>query len=85
MIAQPASRSEYVKRIRDQHLAPLWDVLGGLVTAEPKTVIAPYRWRYREIRPTLLESANVISAKEPAGRIEDHQQPLRRTATDHAG
>jgi gentisate 1,2-dioxygenase len=84
MIAPPASRAEYVRRIRDQHLAPLWDVLGGLVTAEPKTVIAPYRWRYREIRPTLLESAGVITAKELARRVEDHQQPLRRLPVDHA-
>ena len=75
MIAQPASRTEYVRRIRDQHLAPLWDVLGGLVTAEPKTVIAPYRWRYREIRPTLLESAGVITAKEAERRVLVFENP----------
>jgi gentisate 1,2-dioxygenase len=69
MIASASPRTEYVRRIRDQHLAPLWDVLGGLVTAEPKTVIAPYRWRYRDIRPTLLESATVISAKEAERRV----------------
>src|SRR5271165_4909802 len=69
MIASAPSREEYVRRIGKQHLAPLWDVLGGLVTAEPRTVIAPYRWRYREIRPTLLESATIISAKEAERRV----------------
>jgi gentisate 1,2-dioxygenase len=68
MIAPP-SREEYVRRIKDQHLAPLWEALPYLVTAEPKTVIAPYRWRYRDVRPTLLESATIITAKEAERRV----------------
>ena len=75
MIAPPVSRAEYVRRIRNQHLAPLWDVLGGLVTAEPKTVIAPYRWRYRDVRPTLLESAGMITAKEAERRVLVFENP----------
>jgi gentisate 1,2-dioxygenase len=75
MIAPPASREEYVRRIKTQHLAPLWDVLPGLVTAEPKTVIAPYRWRYRDVRPTLLESAGIITAKEAARRVLVFENP----------
>ena len=70
MIAPAApSREEYVRRIRDQHLAPLWEALPHLVTAEPQTVIAPYRWRYRDVRPTLLESATVITAREAERRV----------------
>ena len=38
------------------------DVLPTLITAQPKTAIAPYRWRYEEVRPHLLESAKVITA-----------------------
>ena len=44
--AQVPSRDAFVRNIRDYHLAPLWDVLPKLITAEPKSVIAPYRWRY---------------------------------------
>jgi gentisate 1,2-dioxygenase len=75
MIAPPNNRSEYVERIRNQHLAPLWEVLGGLVTPEPKTVIAPFRWRYRDVRPTLLESAGVISAMEAERRVLVFENP----------
>ena len=76
MIAPPnASRDEYVRRIKKQHLAPLWEVLGDLVTAEPKTVIAPYHWRYRDVRPTLLESAGLITAKEAERRVLVFENP----------
>jgi gentisate 1,2-dioxygenase len=63
------TREEYVKRIASQHLAPLWEALHYLVTAEPKTVIAPYRWRYRDIRPALLEAGSLITAKEAERRV----------------
>ena len=70
MIAPPASRAEYVKRIRDQHLAPLWDVLGGLVTAEPKT-------RHRAVPLALPRrppdaarvGRQIITAKEAERRV----------------
>jgi gentisate 1,2-dioxygenase len=67
--AQVPTRDAFVHKIRDYHLAPLWDVLPKLITAEPKSVIAPYRWRYEEVRPHLLESANVITAKEAERRV----------------
>ena len=70
MIETPAPpREAFVQKIRDYHLAPLWDVLPQLITAEPKSVIAPYRWRYEEMRPHLLESAKVITAKEAERRV----------------
>jgi len=75
MIAPPNARADYVRRIRDQHLAPLWDVLAGLVTAEPKTVIAPYRWSYKAIRPALLESAGLISTQEAERRVLIFENP----------
>ena len=70
MIQTPIpAREAFVNKIRADHLAPLWDVLPTLITAEPKTTIAPYRWRYAEIRPHLLESAAVITAKEAERRV----------------
>jgi len=74
-VAEMTAREAYVRRIRDQHLAPLWEALGGLVTAEPKTVIAPYQWRYRDVRPTLLESGSVITAKEAERRVLVFENP----------
>lgn len=70
MIETPIpSREAFVRTIADSNLAPLWDVLPTLITAEPKSVIAPYRWRYEDVRPFLLESARVITAKEAERRV----------------
>jgi gentisate 1,2-dioxygenase len=70
MIDTPVpSREAFVKTIRDYHLAPLWDVLPTLITAEPKSTIEPYRWRYEEIRPHLLAAAAVITAQEAERRV----------------
>src|SRR5579862_3207474 len=67
--AQAPPRDAFVRKIRDYHLAPLWDVLPTLITAQPKSAIAPYRWRYEEVRPHLLESAKVITAQEAERRV----------------
>lgn len=67
--AQAPSREAFVRNIREFHLAPLWEALPYLITAEPKSVIAPYRWAYETVRPHLLESGRVITAKEAERRV----------------
>ena len=67
--AQAPSREAFVRKIREFHLAPLWEALPYLITAEPKSTIAPYRWSYETVRPHLLESARVITAKEAERRV----------------
>lgn len=64
----PARRAFY-RRIKPQNLAPLWEVLGDLVTAEPDTTTKPHRWRYDEVRPALLEAGELISAREAERRV----------------
>jgi gentisate 1,2-dioxygenase len=62
-------RKEFYGRISDSNLAPLWEVLHGLVTAEPQTVIKAHRWKYDELRPFLLEACKLITAKEAERRV----------------
>ena len=62
-------RAAYYERIADKNLAPLWEVLSGLVTDEPQTRVVPAIWRYDEIRGDNLESGGLISAKEAVRRV----------------
>src|SRR5207249_7989990 len=62
-------REAYYERIQPQHLAPLWTRLKSLVPAEPTLVGVAYQWRYADVRPSLLESAEHISAKEAERRV----------------
>jgi gentisate 1,2-dioxygenase len=62
-------QEEFFRRIGEDNLAPLWKVLAGLVTDEPKTVIRGHRWSYDEVRPYLLEAAELVTTKEAERRV----------------
>src|SRR3546814_8508042 len=62
-------RFEFYDRARAQNLAPLWRVLHGLVTAEPKHGAVPARWRYEDVRPFLMETCTLISTEESERRV----------------
>ena len=47
----PQTREEFIRRIDEANLAPLWAVARRLATDEPKSVIVPHRWRYADVRP----------------------------------
>jgi gentisate 1,2-dioxygenase len=53
-----AARRDYYARLRDQALAPLWEVLSALVPPSPRTSAVAARWRYDTIRPFIAEAAS---------------------------
>jgi gentisate 1,2-dioxygenase len=84
------TRRAYYDRIADQHLAPLWEVLSGLVPREPKTAVQPMVWHYDDIRDAIMESGNLITAKEAIRRVLVLENPglpgqSRITNTLYAG
>jgi gentisate 1,2-dioxygenase len=62
-------RMEFYGRASDQHLAPLWRVLGGLVLDQPKSPCVPAQWKWSDIRPYLMEACGIISAAEAERRV----------------
>src|SRR5215212_12191586 len=63
-------RQEFYDRIAPLHLAPLWEKLHHLVTAEPHSPCVPYLWQYdREVRPYLMQAGGLISAMEATRRV----------------
>ncbi len=59
----------YYERLDALNTAPLWEVLGDLLTAEPKTPCVPSIWRYDELRPVLMEAAKLITTEEAERRV----------------
>jgi len=47
----------------------LWEVLHGLITPEPKSPVQPAIWRYDEVRPFIMESGALITAREAERRV----------------
>ena len=74
-------RREYYGRIGRHDLAPLWEVLGTLVTKAPVTPCLPALWKYREVRPCLMESGELISAEEAERRVLVLENPGMRGAS----
>ena len=63
------ARQAYYDKISKYHLAPLWEVLKGLVTPEPKTQMVPALWKFPEVEKLMLEAGDVITAEEAERRV----------------
>jgi gentisate 1,2-dioxygenase len=85
-----AARQAYYERISGYDMAPLWEKLRQLVSNEPKTQCAPAIWRFRDVKAMVMESAELISAKEAERRVLVLENPALRgqsriTQTLYAG
>jgi gentisate 1,2-dioxygenase len=76
-----AEREDFYRRIDPQNMAPLWTRLKALVPREPAPVGVAHRWRYADVRPFVMESAEHISAAEAERRVLILENPgLRGTS-----
>lgn len=64
-----AGRTAFYERAKTQSLAPLWRVLGGLVTETPVTAAQPAMFEFEKIRPYLLEACDIIGTEEAERRV----------------
>ncbi len=62
-------RTAFYERIGEHKMAPLWEVIHKLVAKQPITRSVPFMWDYETVRPFLLESGDLISAKEAERRV----------------
>jgi gentisate 1,2-dioxygenase len=84
--ARTPEREAFYEGIRDFNLAPLWERLHGLVTAEPVTPVKPAIWHYRDVRPRLMQSGGLITAQEATRRVLILENPglKGQTAITHS-
>jgi gentisate 1,2-dioxygenase len=85
-VARTPEREAFYEGIRAFNLAPLWERLHGLVTAEPVTPVLPAIWHYRDVRPCLMQSGGLITAQEATRRVLILENPglKGQTAITHS-
>ena len=62
-------RTAFYSKIDKQNMAPLWTVLGDLVTPEPASKCEAAIWHFDDIRSAMLEAGSLITAKEAERRV----------------
>src|SRR5579884_1863338 len=67
--ARTPERQAFYDRIAPANLSPLWEQLHNLVTPEPRPACLPAIWRYREVRPFLMQAGTLITAQEATRRV----------------
>ena len=72
-MAAPATRNnarrDFYERIGGLSMAPLWESLHQLVPPAPAPRYRPAHWDYDKVRPFLMESGALITAKEAVRRV----------------
>ncbi|MBI3993815.1 MAG: gentisate 1,2-dioxygenase [Candidatus Lambdaproteobacteria bacterium] len=79
--ARLMDRQAFYERIDKHELAPLWEVFRELITPEPRSPCLPHVWAYDAVRPFLMESGELISAKEAERRVLVLENPGMRGAS----
>jgi gentisate 1,2-dioxygenase len=64
-----AQRKAYYERISRKDMAPLWEVLRGLVPPQPNTPCVPAIWHFEEVKALVAEAGELITAKEAERRV----------------
>jgi gentisate 1,2-dioxygenase len=71
-------RQAFYDRMSVHSVAPLWEQLAGLLTAEPTTVAEPAIWHYDDVRPFIMEAGEMITAEEAERRVLMLENPAMR-------
>lgn len=62
-------RERYYEKVDREHISPLWNVLGRIVTPEPTSNCVPHLWKYQLLRALLMEAGPLITAEEAERRV----------------
>jgi gentisate 1,2-dioxygenase len=74
-------RRDFYQRIGNLNAAPLWEVLAEIVGAQPHPAAVPALWKYEELRLFLMESGELITAREAERRVLMLENPGFRGAS----
>ena len=71
-------RKDFYDRIAPLNMAPLWESLHELVPPQPNAAYEAALWRYDALRPYLMESGSLITAREAVRRVLILENPGMR-------
>lgn len=89
-VTQVTDREQFYAEIGPMALAPLWEVMKGLVPHEPRSKARAHKWDYGVVRPLLLKAGELLTAEEAERRVLVLENPnlsgtSRATNTLYAG
>src|SRR6201987_3343806 len=68
-VLKTPEREAFYKKIDGENLSALWNVMGDLITPEPKSGGRPHLWKFDAIRDYMTEAGKLITAKEAERRV----------------
>ena len=55
-VAKTPEREAFYRKIDGENLSALWNVMGDLITPEPRSGCRPHLWKYDAIRAYMMEA-----------------------------
>jgi len=68
-VAKTPEREAFYRKIDGENLSALWNVMGDLITPEPKSACRPHLWKFDAVRAYMMEAGRLITAKEAERRV----------------
>jgi hypothetical protein len=63
------SAGTFLESLPPKHLAPLWTEMAKMVPPRPNPSATTAVWKYKEVRPLLMEAGEVVDAEEAERRV----------------
>src|SRR6202163_4435462 len=80
-VQKTPEREAFYRKIDGENLSALWNVMGDLITPEPKSACRPHLWKFDAIRDYMTEAGKLITAKEAERRGLGLEKPGPRGQT----
>src|SRR5436190_585689 len=78
------AQEAFAARMAEKHITPLWTIANRIVMNEPTPKIPPVYWNYqRDVRPYILEAAELITAAEAHRRVLVLNNPTLKHGATH--
>src|SRR2546423_15418043 len=63
-VQKTPEREAFYRKIDGENLSALWNVMGELITPEPKSACRPHLWKFYAIRDYMTKAGKLFTAKE---------------------
>jgi gentisate 1,2-dioxygenase len=64
-----ADTDALLRKLPAEHVEPLWTVMKAMVTARPSPKADVALWKYKDLRPLLLEAGRVVPTEQAERRV----------------
>ena len=83
-VQKTPEREAFYKKIDGENLSALWNVMGDLITPEPKSACRPHLWKFDAIRDYMTEAGKLIGLRDDrlVTRKTTFEQKIRRAEAD---